>query len=317
MTRTLWILALVLALAATIGATAANAEAGDPPLRPDLCDGAECGQPPPPPPPPAPPPAPPPPPPPEPSYLPIGWLDAVDAEGTAYGWTCDPNNFAAPLEVHFYVDGGTFVGAAIADGLREPAVAGNCGGHAHHGFAFSLPVAIRDGQSHALSAYAINIGPPASNPILAGSPQWFQLAPPPDLNAPLWAEEFTSTSSEVFYAGGVRCKQYAFMQHYSQAGLYRVLRYEGTFGVCYRYNGGIVSVQHRSGDAYWTCCGWEWRGNETGYPYHTKMSRKVTFYFRGKMAFCFLRIGCGPQRYPWVTITFFDNNTVTRSSGVA
>ena len=251
----------------------------------------------------------------------MGWLDSVGSDGVAYGWACDPNNFAVPLAVHFYVDGpagagGTFIGSATASVWREVGVASACGGNPFHGFAFTLPASVRTGTARTLYAYAINIGPAASNPLLNGSPKWFTLQSPPNLNAELRLDAFSSSSSETYYWGGVRCKKYAFTEHYSQTGLYRVMRYEGGFGVCYRLNAGIVSVSYRVGDAYWTCCGWEWRGNETGYPYHIRESKKVTFHYRGKMALCILSVGCGQQRHPWMTYTFYDSNTISRTGGV-
>jgi hypothetical protein len=128
--------------------------------------------------------APPPPPPSEPSYVPMGWLDTVSAEGVAYGWTCDPNDFGAALQVHFYVDGaagwgGTYIGETTANGWREQGVADACGGNPYHGFAWRLPDSVRNGASRTLYAYAINIGPWANNPMLDGSPKWFNLSPPP------------------------------------------------------------------------------------------------------------------------------------------
>jgi hypothetical protein len=177
----------LLALLVPLGGPAYAGEESTAPPGPDLCDGSDCGPNPPPPPPPPPPPGEPPPPPPppeEPSYVPMGWLDVINADGVAYGWACDPNNFWAPLEIHFYVDGpagygGTFIGAATANGWREQGVADMCGGNPYHGFAFTLPDSVRNGVQRSLYAYAINIGPWAHNPMLDGSPKSFTLGPPP------------------------------------------------------------------------------------------------------------------------------------------
>lgn len=123
----------------------------------------------------------------------MGWLDSVSADGVAYGWTCDPNDFGIALGVHFYVDapagaGGTFIGSATANIGREPGVAAACGGNPYHGFAFTLPTSVRTGVARTLYAYAINIGPAASNPLLEGSPKWFTLGPPPP-PADFWYED--------------------------------------------------------------------------------------------------------------------------------
>jgi hypothetical protein len=130
---------------------------GGAPQGPDLCDALECGQPP-------------------PSYVPIGWFDTIDGEGTAHGWTCDANDYGAALQVHFY-DGGAFIGAATANSWREQAVADNCGGNPYHGFVFHLPASVRDGRSHVVYAYAINIGPGWVNPNLSGSPRTYTAGP--------------------------------------------------------------------------------------------------------------------------------------------
>ncbi len=141
-----------------------------------------------------------------PSYLPNGWFDTVSADGIASGWACDPNDFSVPLEIHFYVDGpsgagGSYVGSAVANVAREPGVANACGGHASHGFAFSLPPSLWTGIARTLYAYAINIGPAASNPLLSGSPQWFNLGPPPP-PAEFWDENVLPPAEGTGSSGG-------------------------------------------------------------------------------------------------------------------
>jgi len=126
------------------------------------------------------PPPPPPPPPPSGGHDPKGNLDGVEAgSAVAYGWTCDPDAYGAALDVRFYMDGapgtGSFLGTTTAGATREQAVADQCGGSSGHGFSFSLPDSVRDGQSHSLYAYAVNVGD-GSNAQLAGSPKAFQVA---------------------------------------------------------------------------------------------------------------------------------------------
>jgi hypothetical protein len=130
------------------------------------------------------PPPPPPPPPPPGEHNPKGWLDSVDANGIAYGWACDPDSYGAALEVRLYLDGGpgtgSFLGNPTAGLTREAAVGDACGGSRSHGFAFTLPQSVQDGQTHSLYAYAVNIEE-GDNAQLSGSPKSFRLgsSPPP------------------------------------------------------------------------------------------------------------------------------------------
>jgi len=75
-------------------------------------------------------------------YNPKGYLDSIDANGVAYGWTCDQDQPNTSNFVDFYVDGGglgTFVMRAQANGGSEQAVANECGGGYAHRFAAQLP----------------------------------------------------------------------------------------------------------------------------------------------------------------------------------
>ncbi|MBI2888929.1 MAG: hypothetical protein HYY60_01325 [Parcubacteria group bacterium] len=100
--------------------------------------------------------------------LPYGVLDSVSFTVMS-GWACDSDNYANPIDVHFYSDS-TFVGATNADIVAEQAVADACGGYANHRFSFPTPSFLNDGNSHNIYAYAINI-PDGSNPQLSGSPK--------------------------------------------------------------------------------------------------------------------------------------------------
>ncbi len=109
------------------------------------------------------------------SSLPTGSHDAVNQNSTL-GWTCDADDYARPLSVHFYMDGpagggGIFIGSTTAN-VSRPDVASACGGTASHGFNFTLPAALKDGDQHWIYAYAIDIGGGA-NPLLANSPKLF------------------------------------------------------------------------------------------------------------------------------------------------
>ena len=133
----------------------------------------------------------------------------------------------------------------------------------------------------------------------------------------LWTGGFAEDSSTLFYFGGLRCKTQNFMQQFTQAGLFNVLTYRGMFRVCYRHGAGISSVTDVHGDVTWTRAPWSWHGNDNGYPYHVRYAKRVEFFFKGTAAICVFNYGCGPSKHPWVTLTFYDNNTMTRRVGVS
>lgn len=137
------------------------------------------------------------------------------------------------------------------------------------------------------------------------------------MNAELWAGAFVADYSTLQFFGSTRCKTQNFTQHFTQAGLYNVLTYKGMFRVCYRHNGGIVSVSDVHGDATWTLLPWSWKGNDNDYPYAVKYSQRAEFQYRGTAAVCVFSWGCGPDKHPWIRLTFYDNNTMTRSAGVS
>ena len=90
------------------------------------------------------------------------------------GWACDSDNYATPIDVHFYANapadqGGIFMGATTANVQREVAVGQACGNHRAHGFSWKVPANLRDGVYRPIYAYAINIGAGNINPVLGGS----------------------------------------------------------------------------------------------------------------------------------------------------
>lgn len=99
---------------------------------------------------------------------PAGWLDSVSCEDFS-GWTRDPDT-TAPIQVHFYADGpagtGKFVGSMLAD-LNRPDLPFS---DKNHGFVFAVPGSLKDGLSHTIYAYGIDI-PGGENPVLSGCPK--------------------------------------------------------------------------------------------------------------------------------------------------
>lgn len=155
--------------------------------------------------------------------------------------------------------------------------------------------------------------PPAPPPVFPPPPP---PSPPPSMDAELRVDAFSLDPAFYEFSGTIRCKTQSFTQHFTEAGLVRVLTYKGMFRVCYRHGNGIVSLSDVRGDATWTQLPWTWKGNDPGYPYGVRYSRVATFHYRGTAAICIFTWGCGPEKHPWVTLTFYDNNTMTRTAGV-
>ena len=106
---------------------------------------------------------------------PKGFHDGSDCSQSA-GWACDADNYNQALDIHFYRDGpagggGTFIGSVSANQPREAGVGAECGGNSNHGFVFTTQASLKDGNSHTIYAYAINIGSGTTNPLLTNSPK--------------------------------------------------------------------------------------------------------------------------------------------------
>lgn len=153
------------------------------------------------------------------------------------------------------------------------------------------------------------------------------IPPSPELNGSLEPgafEFFDASLTGPFYdaAGALqRCKFQRWRAHFDQFGVsfLRAVTMEGHFRVCYRlYQGGIVSWSDVRGDAVATQTPWTWKGSDPGYPYGVMINaHAVQFHYRGTAQLCITRFGCGPEKHPYVIITFYDNNTMDRRIGVA
>ncbi|MGI8787523.1 MAG: hypothetical protein ACR2HG_07175 [Pyrinomonadaceae bacterium] len=114
------------------------------------------------------------------NHAPIGYLDSVQDNGIADGWTLDSDNQDVSNPVHFYIDGlnsANFVGAIVAS-IPRPDVNQITGYRGNHGFQFSIPSRFMDGVNHTIYAYGIDLtsGQPAT--LLTGSPKTFNIKPP-------------------------------------------------------------------------------------------------------------------------------------------
>jgi hypothetical protein len=132
---------------------------------------------------------------------PSGYLDVIDVNGVAAGWTCDADSYGTPLTVEFHLDGtgGPNLGTMTANQTRSD-VGGVCGGTTNHGYWFSLPASVKDGKVHTLYVLAYNVGG-GGNAWLVHSGMQFVLSPPP-VPAPT-VSSFTSSNSYPWSGNGV------------------------------------------------------------------------------------------------------------------
>jgi hypothetical protein len=97
--------------------------------------------------------------------LPFGNLDIANRSGSNLdvgGWAIDPDSVGA-IDVHYYVDG-AFRGAVRSDQPRGDIAAAFPAYGSGHGYSFSVPVSA---GAHQICVYAINVGTPDVNPLLA------------------------------------------------------------------------------------------------------------------------------------------------------
>ena len=85
------------------------------------------------------------------------------------GWSCDPDDYSEPLEVHIYAGGPAGSGArgwpTTANSARND-IAGECGGNANHKFSWPADSSLNNGEPIDLYAYGINIGSGSTNSFL-------------------------------------------------------------------------------------------------------------------------------------------------------
>lgn len=112
---------------------------------------------------------------------PVGTLDLISS-GVAQGWTFDGSVSSSAISVQFYVDipagqGGSYAGYAgnaYTTQIRTD-VNNLFGISGTHGFAWTIPAKYRDGKTHTLYAYGIDLSNAGPNPMLSGSGKTFRL----------------------------------------------------------------------------------------------------------------------------------------------
>lgn len=94
------------------------------------------------------------------NHAPQGSFDGVDCNN-AWGWAYDPDTKGTSVAVHIYFDadagsyGSIFGGAVTANQPNEQAVT-DITGSSNSRFTFAIPPRFKDGQAHAVIAYAID-----------------------------------------------------------------------------------------------------------------------------------------------------------------
>jgi hypothetical protein len=136
-----------------------------------------------------------------PNVPPVGKIDEVSQDGVVTGWAADPNDAAASIGVHLFVDGpsGTGTGFAVVANASDVASPGYAGSH---GIKFKLPSTIPNGQ-HTLYAYGLDTAQ-GSNTTLLPYPLTFTLkrsaAPQPSTACSFNGSTIQSGSSVTAYA---------------------------------------------------------------------------------------------------------------------
>ena len=113
---------------------------------------------------------------------PKGWFDPPNCS-VLPGWTCDPDNYNAQLEVQFYRNGpagggGTLFAFTSANNANEQAVTNECGGSPNHRFNEPLPSFLKDGNPHNIYAYAKD-AQTGNLKGLSGNPRQINCGAPP------------------------------------------------------------------------------------------------------------------------------------------
>lgn len=106
----------------------------------------------------------------------MGWLDGIDADGTARGWALDSRLDTKNSAVELYLDtgppAGHMAGRIVAAGAR-PDVNDVVGVLGAHGYSWPLPLALHNGTSHMLYVYTVDDA--GNRKQLDGSPRSFVL----------------------------------------------------------------------------------------------------------------------------------------------
>src|SRR3989344_8985819 len=111
---------------------------------------------------------------------PIGTAVDIDSDGVAHGWTYDPDDPAAKIGFHVYIDGpvgkgGTYVAGGRAGQNRQDITPDK--ESYGHWYEFVIPDQYRDGKDHTLYVYGIDSKLlKGNNTLLKNNPKSFNIA---------------------------------------------------------------------------------------------------------------------------------------------
>jgi hypothetical protein len=129
---------------------------------------------------------------------PVGNFDEIRlSDGVIRGWSYDPNNSSVSNQVHIYFDGPAGASTqvfGVATNIFRNDVNSTFGITGSHGFEFVIPSQYRNGISHTVHVYGIDLAG-GNNPLLPGSPKSFVMSittPPPPTSACTTPDPFIS-----------------------------------------------------------------------------------------------------------------------------
>jgi hypothetical protein len=110
---------------------------------------------------------------------PTGSLDSINRLNQILGWAKDPDDPNAAISVHLYVDKNAGTPGAGPIPITANQFRSDVGSHA---FNWNIPSNLRDGNTHTMWAWGIDLTDPLNNnALLPGSPRTFSISPPPTL----------------------------------------------------------------------------------------------------------------------------------------
>jgi hypothetical protein len=108
------------------------------------------------------------------NHPPTGSLDGINALNQVFGWGSDPDDPNAPISVHLYIDLNAGTPGATPIPVTANQFRSDVGNHA---FNWDIPSALRDGRTHTVWAWGIDLTDPVNNNVvLPGSPKTFNIS---------------------------------------------------------------------------------------------------------------------------------------------
>ena len=113
------------------------------------------------------------------NHFPRGIFEEIrSTDGLIRGWSYDPDNSSASNVIQIFIDGpggtGTLVGSILTN-LPRIEVNGANDISGNHGIEFIFPPQFRDGVSHSVYLYGMDLNDSTKSILLAGSPKSFSI----------------------------------------------------------------------------------------------------------------------------------------------